>query len=167
MINLRWLAVGICIAVAGCSWVIAQDESTLEKLPTLNKLDGQQDSKILVGDQMPAKKFSAEAEGEILDQARLPLDGNSDKNFPVIAEPQLGSNKKRPVSAKLVTWKSDDFQHRNLLFEEPEFERHGISQGSETRQFLLSSQRFFGKALFLPVTTLRGKPWQRQWAPGK
>ena len=169
MSNFQLISVWLCLIFVFSSTAIAQEESNPVEIPaSLATFDGKRVPKAIKMKPAQDDEITFEIEGELAgDQAGLQLDKNSDEKFPEISEPELEPVQKRPVSAKLVTWKSSDFQHRHLLFEEPEFERHGLGQCSESKQFLLSSKRFFGKALFLPVTTLRGKPWQWQCAPGK
>lgn len=55
--------------------------------------------------------------------------------------------------SKPITLASDRFAHRELLFEEPIHERHGIT-GRPFYQLTKSTVVFFGRSLFLPGTLI-------------
>ena len=164
MISCRLVALGVCLVLFSGAEVFAEEDTVPA---TLTSFEGSRIQRA-IKTKSPADDELFEIEGELesVNDESKP-DENADEKFPEIIEPESVNVQKRPVSTKLVTWKSDDFVHRHLVFEESDFERHGISSGGEAKQFLLSSKRFFGKALFLPVTALRGKTLRWQNAPGK
>lgn len=75
----------------------------------------------------------------------------------------------RPGSVtKLVTWKSSNFAFKNLVFEEPDFERQPWSS-TGLNQDSISGIRFFYRSVTLPSKIARGKlrKWQFSEAVGR
>lgn len=67
---------------------------------------------------------------------------------------------KQVPTVKKVTWKSDCFHFRDLVFEEPNFERRGDCR-SEAQQFVNSAYRFFSKAAIQPGKRVLGGVFKR------
>jgi hypothetical protein len=112
--------------------------------------------------------FLSEIEAETDEfQIRYNTDSGRQEKLPPLETAQLEVPGKQLVSQKLVNWKSDDFRHRHLLFEERDYERHGVPNCKEKKQLFRSGTRFFSRALFLPFTAATKKPLNCQCAPGK
>ena len=59
-----------------------------------------------------------------------------------------------PAAWKPFLWQAEDVSYRNLMFEEPVLERHGVCQ---PHQVIRSGILFYGRTALLPLDVIRGR----------